>query len=565
MRDGPLRQTDMEASRPREIPRPALAPRRLSASPTGVSDVLPASRAQSQSITPAQGGSVEATGADGSRFVLTIPAGALPHPQTITLVPVISAGGLPFSGGLAAGVDMRPEGLRLVTPATLTITPARAVPVRDQIAFSTRGDGAELHMVPLPRDPARIEIQVMHFSTGQLAAGTAADRSAMVEQHPPTGGVEQYQQQAAQVLADLRTEVLAGNPTAELANELAPIYAAMYRDVVKPHLLAAAADDRQIVSVANTYFSWVRSLFLLGLANDSGQPASEFDDEIAEAQQLLWAAVRTGLARASERCVAEKDLSQVERMAEIVAIARALGHEELMAEYPGRAAACLSFEMTFDASISWRSGDEVSASRVKGVVPFSIDPRTGRDLLEETEGILKYESFQYAWQFAAWTPLGTINCTFAPAGTRDGRIGIWAARFDVFRASAEPDQNWIDVELFDGPRRFPKPTEIVRQTCTGPVNDPILDEVTKHWAHEWYVYNIILIPEFFGGDHVFRFPLTRQAGAVIARSEHHRTPLGRLSGTYENVTLIEVRHAPLPFASANAALTRAPGASRGSA
>src|SRR5438270_782171 len=82
---------------------------------------------------------VPPTGADGTRYTLTIPAGALASPETVRVAPLLAVAGL---GGVA-GVSLLPAGLRLLAPATLVVAPARAVS-----GFAFRGGGAALHAAP---------------------------------------------------------------------------------------------------------------------------------------------------------------------------------------------------------------------------------------------------------------------------------------------------------------------------------------------------------------------------------------------------------------------------------
>ena len=58
----------------------------------------------STAVIGSAGGVVTAKGADGTVFTLTFPKGAVGGSEMITLTPVSSADGLPFSGGLAGAV-----------------------------------------------------------------------------------------------------------------------------------------------------------------------------------------------------------------------------------------------------------------------------------------------------------------------------------------------------------------------------------------------------------------------------------------------------------------------------
>lgn len=84
----------------------------LSDASIGVHVALDSDRAVSVEV-PLEGGRVAATGADGTIYELTIPAGALLEPTRITLTPVRQISGLPI-----AGSDC--DGCGHVHPADLT-------------------------------------------------------------------------------------------------------------------------------------------------------------------------------------------------------------------------------------------------------------------------------------------------------------------------------------------------------------------------------------------------------------------------------------------------------------
>lgn len=129
-----------------------------------------AARAKGGSIGPA-GGAITATGADGTTYVLRVPAGALAQGTDITVTPVRRFTGLPFTGGRVAGADLAPDGLRFATPATLEITGKRPWPAT-MVAFNA-GDDFEVRAPQ--RDGTVLRVAVPHFSAGGAAAINPAD------------------------------------------------------------------------------------------------------------------------------------------------------------------------------------------------------------------------------------------------------------------------------------------------------------------------------------------------------------------------------------------------------
>jgi hypothetical protein len=109
----------------------------------------------------AAGGTVSATGSDGTRFDLTIPAGSLAATTTITMVPVASLGGLP-GGEHALAVQLSPDGLTFTVPATLRVTPAQ--PVSSPVGIVYGGSGDKLTVKPVTQSGGSLLIEVRHFS-----------------------------------------------------------------------------------------------------------------------------------------------------------------------------------------------------------------------------------------------------------------------------------------------------------------------------------------------------------------------------------------------------------------
>jgi hypothetical protein len=122
--------------RPEGLGSPSLAP------------ALDAARAVTESIGPA-GGEVRARGADGTKYVLLVPPGALSAEVAITMTPATAVGGLPLTGGLVGAVELAPDGLPFALPAELKLIrppgsptspqPSRAPAPRRSSASSSPG------------------------------------------------------------------------------------------------------------------------------------------------------------------------------------------------------------------------------------------------------------------------------------------------------------------------------------------------------------------------------------------------------------------------------------------
>ncbi len=72
---------------------------------------------------------------------LTTPNSALINDQEVTMVPITQIEGVRLLGGLIGGVQLEPEGLELLTPATLTITVPKGHDPKQMVGFGYPGDG----------------------------------------------------------------------------------------------------------------------------------------------------------------------------------------------------------------------------------------------------------------------------------------------------------------------------------------------------------------------------------------------------------------------------------------
>ncbi len=128
------------------------------------------SRAASATATAQAGGTVQATGADGTVYTLTVPPGALSRDTTITIAPLLSADGVAIDR-LVAGVRAEPSGLRFATPATLALQlPAgSALPPYGLRGFISANDGSELEFIPQRTDGSALTVAVPHFSVVGVA------------------------------------------------------------------------------------------------------------------------------------------------------------------------------------------------------------------------------------------------------------------------------------------------------------------------------------------------------------------------------------------------------------
>jgi hypothetical protein len=122
------------------------------------------------------GGTLSATGEDGTTYTLVVPAGAVLDPTAITMTPINSIDHLGFSGGLAAAVFLQPAGETLAVPATLTVSSRATAPTGGEpIGFDVADDGTTVDLIPAASVDGGTVVLVSHFSAPGIAFGTTDD------------------------------------------------------------------------------------------------------------------------------------------------------------------------------------------------------------------------------------------------------------------------------------------------------------------------------------------------------------------------------------------------------
>jgi len=127
-------------------------------------------------ISVAKGGTVTATGGDGTRYTLAVPALAVTQDVTVTITPMTDV-----SGGIGDGtrhvVRMEPDGLEFLTPATLTVAPKSAL--KQALYFTQAKPGDVPQPLFVSPKPGHAVMLVNHFSmAGELGVNDSAIDSA---------------------------------------------------------------------------------------------------------------------------------------------------------------------------------------------------------------------------------------------------------------------------------------------------------------------------------------------------------------------------------------------------
>jgi hypothetical protein len=316
------------------VPPPGYFPR--PANPLKVSLELDTGHTASATIG-STGGSLSATAESGTRFTLTIPAKALLDDERVTMTPVSSIGGFPFSGGLIGAVEIQPHGLQLLQAATLTIQPAGSAPTDGRSGFLAHEAGEDFHLYPLGSGGS-ITMRLTHFSTPGVGVATAGEL-ANVLSHMPVRTAAQYESLMAE-----QVKKLDGSATDADLDAIAGTFAAYYRDIVKPLVDKAVSDDSYAASAVAELLSWARQLELIGLADH--RFVETLHDGVMEKVAII---LRNAINKSYARC-ANHDLSEIVRLISYERQMQILGLEE--GDALGKAQKCARFEVDYDTRVT---------------------------------------------------------------------------------------------------------------------------------------------------------------------------------------------------------------------
>jgi hypothetical protein len=273
--------------------------------------VLDDARAAS-GVATAEGGSVTATGADGTTYTLDVPAGALDGDETITLTPLTAVGGFTVGEAILAGVDAEPSGLVFTKPATLSIVLPHP-PAARLAGFTYEGDGTEFAGTLVATAGRTARIQVGHFSGFGAGTEHSPELTAILSRSPS---------HASQSFAD-QFLALADQGVSDPA-AYADVVRRWYARVVRPGLAGAVGSDPRLRQALRDYDQWLlvvqQGPFVLGLGFDLDTALAP---ERSDALGLIAAALRDAVARADARCLAQHSLAEAETALEWQVIAAA--------------------------------------------------------------------------------------------------------------------------------------------------------------------------------------------------------------------------------------------------
>lgn len=251
----------------------------------------------------------------GIGYRLEIPPNAVLQPVPVSMTVLAATEGLPFEIGFLAGVSFAPEGLRLLSAATLTLQFPGPVP-EDITGFAFLGDGGDFHLYPSAASGNTLSVPVVHFSGVMAGLASPPNRDRMMSLNTACKS-----QSSAEGWIGVLARSDAGRET------LWPHFYEWFESAVSPHLKAAAGNDELLWLATDEFLSFVNLLDRYILKD----PA--LDDGIAQRAvtlrnkgwRMLARAFASAVNRSHARCVAEFRPFQAIRMMKLASAARALG------------------------------------------------------------------------------------------------------------------------------------------------------------------------------------------------------------------------------------------------
>lgn len=324
-------------------------------------------RAASARIGPA-GGVVQATGADGTVFTLTVPRNGLVAAVTVTMTPLASVSGLPGGTAGVHAVDLEPEGLTFLRTAALEIAPPN-LPARARRTALTSVDGRDVALHPVTSDPARVVLPLAHFTTAYEVDWSAAQRAAQ-QRRVPSDRARWAQQNAARASRAAQLAELVTYPNGEQERAVNARVVAYYvwgNEVVRPALQAALRNPLLVEDAFDVLNAWERQLEVDALGD--GRLAA-LRGELGELAERAIAAAKRRLI---DECYAASGPAAIPVILKFVRWLTLRGEADGAAEAADVLRRCARFELTVTASTTLTAASALLGTANVRVTNLVID------------------------------------------------------------------------------------------------------------------------------------------------------------------------------------------------
>jgi hypothetical protein len=317
-----------------------------------------------------QGGTLELAIADGSRFILEIPPGALLSPETIQMTEISSLDGLPFEHQGVLAINLQPEGLIFFKMSTLRILPLSLSVEGEILGFGTEGNGADFHLQPSVEDSNEVILPIFHFSNYGITQATREVLQHINSIYTPSTAANYAWDQITSI------DKLVSDDAAKLEAFEKILIQWLYSSVLTRIENAAVFEDRLDYAVGE-YRQWNDFIdyadYVFGL---NGRVRERLIGEIEIAKDAMASTLFQLLERNYDRCVANKDPQAAIRMYRYGLTATALdlwGRSRLDNDaMNAKVQNCFNFEFDFRSEVEGGQGDLFIVSHVVSRIPLNI-------------------------------------------------------------------------------------------------------------------------------------------------------------------------------------------------
>jgi hypothetical protein len=347
-------------------------------------------------LIPAKGGQVILTLPSGVAYNLNIPKGALLNDQEISMVPITRIDGMRLSGGLIGGVQLEPEGLELLTPATLTITVPKGYDPKQMVGFGYHGEGDGFHLDLASGDGKTITLPIFSFSGHGAASGTPGSIANQADQ-PVASPADAYAQQLTNAVKQC-----VGQDDSQCVS-LIQMIIDQYNDKIQPALSDAQNNDNLIDSAAGAFLQWLHGVELLGLDRviTINRNTYDFPALIDKGLHMVFKGTRNAFDQESNRCINMDDISQSRKMATRLQQLALLSDDyqppyDLQTKWKDFEA-CVRYTLIFKSHLVWKMGDSMTITAdLVGTAVLRLDGQDEYFLYSTRngDGTLKYDGFE---------------------------------------------------------------------------------------------------------------------------------------------------------------------------
>lgn len=300
------------------------------ADPIVVDPVLESAKAVSTTIGP-DGGSLRTTGADGTSYELVVPEDALASSVEISMTPIASVGGSPYSPDMD-GVELKPDGLHLANPATLRITPSTILPAAEASPFAYRSDGLDFVLALYEVVDGSYEMPILHFTGEGIARGTRIQRLSVADSEPYSFQWKRDNEIASALV----------NGTADIEDVFDRFYDQQLRPALVWATTAQLSEMHKVTAAVVEFLSHARQVMILSEA-----PRASTQRRIDEGSELIRQATNNMIAKAWSACLNDHQPEHVLTALSLERQASLMGLDVPgdLFDPEGRVPRCLRFEL----------------------------------------------------------------------------------------------------------------------------------------------------------------------------------------------------------------------------